>query len=511
MVSETLREVTTRLDDGKYRVVSTLKEGRLFLAEKAGKRFVLKTAEGAKGLELLKREYEIALRLQHPFIASAIAWEENTPIGPAIVMEYIRGRSLAKYLQEKPSLEARKRVFGQLLEAVGAIHRQSIIHNDIQPENILITETDNDAKLIDFGFADEDAHILEKGLGGTRQYASPELLAHQDTDARSDIYSIGCLMRNLFPGRYCQISRKCCRTNPEKRYRNIDELKDAWAHRQRPFWMRSFLLVAALALGAFYLFNIRNQSAPAIPDIDEIPETVQVASNEAALPEPGRQPAPVSRRSESSSSGKAATPAPEIVPEPGAAFSRAEAENFGQEGENAFPQNMTGEWLVYEGSDGSELVVSLSPKGGGQAELSLARQELAVSYGDTGGYYFIVEGCKSEKIQLTQTDSTLVITRRGEPTVKVSAWLDEAYSTRDCSDYGDYKQLVVAQWKRDIPNNEDVKKQKWIMEHYFTDHYDDAFEVLLEGHYRIVERTETAIVLKNLDSDIPLMTWKQVR
>lgn len=182
---------------------------------------------------------------------------------------------------------------------------------------------------------------------------------------------------------------------------------------------------------------------------------------------------------------------------------------------------MVGKWLVYEGSDGSELVVTLTSKGGGQADFSLARRELAVSYGEgsqfwgtfraTGGYFFIVKGLKSERIQLTQTDSTLVITRRSEPTIKVTAWLDEAYSTRDCSDYGDYKKQVVAQWKRDFPTNEDVKKGKWMMEHYFTDYYDDAFEVLLEGRYRIVERTETAIVLKNMDLDIPLMTWKQVQ
>ncbi len=182
---------------------------------------------------------------------------------------------------------------------------------------------------------------------------------------------------------------------------------------------------------------------------------------------------------------------------------------------------MAGKWLVYEGSDGSELVVAIASKGGGQADFSLARRELAVSYGEgsqfwgtfraTGGYYFIVKGLKSEKIQLTQTDSTLVITRRSEPTIKVSAWLNEAYSTRDCSDYGDYKKQVVAQWKRDFPTNEDVKKGKWMMEHYFTDYYDDAFDVLLEGRYQIVERTETSIFLKNLDLDIPLMTWKQVQ
>ena len=307
MVSETLREITSGLDDGNYRIVSTLKEGRLYLAEKAGKRFVLKTAAGAKGLELLKREYEISLRLQHPFIASAIAWEESTPIGPAIVMEYIRGRSLAEYLQEKPLLVARKRVFGQLLEAVGAIHRQSIIHNDIKPENILITEADNDVKLIDFVFADGDAHFLEKGLGGTRQYASPELLAHQETDTRSDIYSIGCLMRDLFPGRYCLISRKCCQSNPDKRYLNIDALKDAWSHRQRPIWIVLFLLIAALAFGIIYYFNTRTRPEQAVPEIIDKPDSVQVESPEVETPQPEIQPASVSRRTNPASSSNSDT------------------------------------------------------------------------------------------------------------------------------------------------------------------------------------------------------------
>ena len=248
MISETLREVTAGLDDGQYSIVSPLKEGRLYLAEKAGKRFVLKTADGAKGLELLKREYEIALRLQHPFIAAAIGWEERTSVGPAIVMEYIRGRSLSAFLQEKPSWQARRRIFAQLLEAVGAMHRQSIIHNDIKPENILITEADNDVKLIDFGFADADAHILERSLGGTRQYASPELLAHQPTDARSDIYSIGRLMQDLFPGRYGRIARRCLRPDPEKRHPAVASLEKAWRRRSLPWKVATGLLMAGLLL-----------------------------------------------------------------------------------------------------------------------------------------------------------------------------------------------------------------------------------------------------------------------
>ena len=253
MVSETLREITPSLGDGQYRIVSTLQEGRLYLAEKAGKRLVLKTAQGARGLELLKREYELALRLQHPFIASAIGWEESTPIGPAIVIEYIRGRNLSAFLKEKPSMQTRRRIFSQLLEAVGAMHRQSIIHNDIKPENILITEADNDVKLIDFGFADGDAHILEKGLGGTRQYASPELLEHRKTDARSDIYSLGILLDEVFPGRYGRVVRRCTQADPARRYQSAEALQKALDGYYRPIRITLFAVLAAAAVGLLAL------------------------------------------------------------------------------------------------------------------------------------------------------------------------------------------------------------------------------------------------------------------
>ena len=253
MVSETLREITPSLGDGQYRIVSTLQEGRLYLAEKSGKRLVLKTAQGARGLELLKREYEIALRLQHPFIASAIGWEESTPIGPAIVIEYIRGRNLSAFLKAKPSMQTRRRIFSQLLEAVGAMHRQSIIHNDIKPENILITEADNDVKLIDFGFADGDAHILEKGLGGTRQYASPELLEHRKTDARSDIYSLGILLDEVFPGRYGRVVRRCTQADPARRYKSAEALQKALDGYYRPIRITLFAVLAAAAVGLLAL------------------------------------------------------------------------------------------------------------------------------------------------------------------------------------------------------------------------------------------------------------------
>ena len=186
-----------------------------------------------------------------------------------------------------------------------------------------------------------------------------------------------------------------------------------------------------------------------------------------------------------------------------------------------FAQGLTGKWLVYEGSDGAELVVTLTSSNSGKAELSLVRRMQAVSYGEgsqfwgtfraTGGYYFLVKGRKTVGVSVSLTDSTLVVKQRGEPTISVSARLDEPYSTRELSDHGDYKKRVVAQWKRDFPGNEDVKKGKWMMEHYFIDFYDDAFEVLLEGNYQIVERTDSTMVLQNLSLEIPQMTWKRIR
>lgn len=114
-------------------------------------------------------------------------------------------------------------------------------------------------------------------------------------------------------------------------------------------------------------------------------------------------------------------------------------------------------------------------------------------------------------VTVSLTDSTLVVRQRGESTVSVSAWLDEPYSTRNLSDYGDYKKQVVDQWKRDFPHNEDVEKGKWMMAHYFEDFYADAFEVLLEGNYRVVERTDSTMTVKNLSLDIPLMMWKRAK
>lgn len=304
MISESFVRVEAPSQyDGTY-TETTPVSGNIYRTRKAGKFFILKTAgsNDARSLQLLRREYELNVRLSHPHIAGVYTFDENSPVGPAIVMEYLEGRTLDKFLKENPPKEARERVFLQLLDAVGYIHRCSLIHNDIKPGNIIITNKDNDLKLIDFGLSDDDSNYLEKNLGATESYASPELLAyrHADSatsespaastedpatantgssssaaplplDSRSDIYSIGMIMKEIFPGRHKRIISRCTQKDREKRYSNTEELKRAWKNRNRSLYaFVATLLLALVILPTVLFLRERSKLAKASASIAEI-------------------------------------------------------------------------------------------------------------------------------------------------------------------------------------------------------------------------------------------------
>ncbi len=114
MESETLREISTGLGVGEsYTVLSTIKEGRLYLAARAGKRFILKTSDGsAKGIEQLKREYELSIGLSHPGLAYVFTYEEFSPVGPCIGLENVVGETLTEWLSKKRLLVTSFNVLG---------------------------------------------------------------------------------------------------------------------------------------------------------------------------------------------------------------------------------------------------------------------------------------------------------------------------------------------------------------------------------------------------------------
>ena len=224
---------------------------RLYRVSRDGKHFMFKTARDNSEIltSLIRREYEMSMTLNHPYIAYVFTYDGIPGIGEGIVMEYVDGCSLADFLKGNPDLALRRRVLLQLFEAVAYIHRKGIIHNDLKPENIMVTRSDNNVKIIDFGLSDDDAHYLLKTLGCTLEYASPELLRRETLDVRSDIYSLGLLMKDILGNRNAFISSKASRQSPDRRYGNVDALIRAYSRRHLPALviLSIFILTAIIA------------------------------------------------------------------------------------------------------------------------------------------------------------------------------------------------------------------------------------------------------------------------
>lgn len=219
-----------------FKLLKTTAYAALYRASKAGKYFLVKTTKDNSGqqIAMLRREYELSIGCDHPHIVHIYTFEENLPVGAGIIMEYIEGRTLADYLAENPSVTDRNRVFEELLSAVGYLHKRGVVHNDLKPDNILISRTDNTLKLIDFGLADSDAWYALRTLGCTLRYASPELqVQSRQIDARSDIYSLGVLMKDIFGEKHRGIAKRCRNIDPDRRYENITTLQLAWVYRRR--------------------------------------------------------------------------------------------------------------------------------------------------------------------------------------------------------------------------------------------------------------------------------------
>jgi len=122
-----------------------------------------------------------------------------------IVMEYIDGLPLPRFLQRAPapSREDRLRLAVQIASALDAAHAAGVIHRDIKPENILVT-LPCEAKVLDFGIARAEAsgHTMTATgtVVGSPMYMSPEQMQARPIDRRSDIYSLGAVMYFMFTG-----------------------------------------------------------------------------------------------------------------------------------------------------------------------------------------------------------------------------------------------------------------------------------------------------------------------
>ena len=155
---------------GFNQLVKVKRQGRWFLLKGLKPEYQAQ----AVYLELLKKEYELMVQLDHPNIVKAYSKEVNEELGPCIVMEYIDGVTLDKFMESNPSRQTRRKVVDQLVDALAYIHAKQIIHRDLKPSNILVTRNGNNVKVIDFGLSDADDYAILKQSAGTVKYMAPE-------------------------------------------------------------------------------------------------------------------------------------------------------------------------------------------------------------------------------------------------------------------------------------------------------------------------------------------------
>ena len=231
-----------------YELLSDSGHNLVYRAQMGGKWVVLKAAKSTEGeltrnQLLLEREFEIMHRLDSIFVVQTISMVDDPQLGRAILMEYINGRPLDKFIAENPTSTERRRVAEELMEALIFLHDRQIVHGDLKPSNILITDSGNHVRLIDFGFADNEAYIA-KNIGSTPSISTEKQLPTDALLPERDIYALGKILSLLFPHSVIP--------SIARRYTSVRQVRAA-LHR---YWRMRWLLPLILAIAAIVAFVI---------------------------------------------------------------------------------------------------------------------------------------------------------------------------------------------------------------------------------------------------------------
>jgi tetratricopeptide (TPR) repeat protein len=292
----------------QYRIEAKLGEGGMGVVYRAkdtrlGRSIALKFVK-AQFSRHWEREARAVAALNHPHIATLYEVGEHEG-SPYLAMELVDGRPIKGPLPVKQAIE-----YGiQIADALAAAHAAGVVHRDLKPGNILVTEKGS-VKVLDFGLAKlaeqegAPASTQTAGLAGTPGYMAPEQIEGQPADARSDIFAFGCILyellsgRRAFPGEtvsaalaaaattepkplegvpeeVAKVIRLCLRKDPARRFQHMDDVKveleaaTLVPHRPRRLWKiaAAVLLAAVLVAGGLYY---RAHQAKPLTDKDSI-------------------------------------------------------------------------------------------------------------------------------------------------------------------------------------------------------------------------------------------------
>lgn len=262
--TEPFTEVRDIPPRGPRRRATARRGDRLYMLKGLRPEFV----DDPEYLDWLNREYELlSLVVDHPGLPPVVSLEEDSPIGPCVVLDWADGPQLDQYLAQDRSVADRRAVARGILYALEHMHSRGLYHGDLRPENIRVSTFGNHPWIIDVAIDDNDAWVSYVKKRGFDEYTSPEFAAEGQLDARSDIYAFGQILKELKIGRgYNWVIKKCTNPDPSARFQSAEEIASL-LRRGKLSHMRSLIFVwlIAAAFAAIILTVVLASRRP-LPD-----------------------------------------------------------------------------------------------------------------------------------------------------------------------------------------------------------------------------------------------------